>query len=113
MRIYNSSLIVDNNLYLTTSPIITSDERLKTDITPITNALEKIEKIHGYTFRHKFTYQKAGGVIAQEINSVLPEAVKNLSTGYYGVQYDALIGLLIEAIHELNQKIDQKNNTQL
>lgn len=113
VRIYNSSLTVDNNLYLAVSPIITSDERLKTDITPITNALEKIEKIHGYTFRHKFTYQKAGGVIAQEINEVLPEAVKNLASGYYGVQYDALIGLLIESIRELNQKINQKNNTQL
>lgn len=113
VRIYNSSLIVDNNLYLSVSPIITSDERLKTEITPITNALEKLEKIHGYTFRHKYSYQKAGGVIAQEINTILPEAVKTLSTGYYGVQYDALIGLLIEAIHELKEKLDQKNNTQL
>lgn len=113
VRIFNSSLIVDNNLYLSISPIISSDERLKTEITPITNALEKLEKIHGYTFRHKYSYQKAGGVIAQEINSVLPEAVKTLSTGYYGVQYDAIIGLLIEAIHELKEKLDQKNNTQL
>lgn len=103
VRIYNSSLSIDNNLFLSSAPIITSDQRLKTDVAKIENALDKLARIRGYTFRYANSGQKSAGVIAQEVKEILPEAVQIVNGGYYGVQYDALIGLIIEAIHELRE----------
>uniref|UniRef100_A0A6C0KS55 Peptidase S74 domain-containing protein n=1 Tax=viral metagenome TaxID=1070528 RepID=A0A6C0KS55_9ZZZZ len=105
VRILNSSLSVDNTLTLNSSPIISSDSRLKFEINSIENALDKIDAIHGYTFRYKYSNEKSGGILAQELITVLPEAVKSLPNGYYGVQYDVIIGLLIECIRELKAKI--------
>jgi len=98
--------------YSTTIP---SDERLKTGITTVTNALDKIKDIRGVEFTIKSSGQRSAGVIAQEVEKVLPQAVKEkalpLQTGdettkYKTVQYDALHALLIEAIKELSDKIE-------
>jgi hypothetical protein len=108
-----------------------SDERLKENITPISNALEKVQKISGVTFNSNDTAAEFGytdkktqvGVIAQEIEAVLPEIVVpapfdigqdddgneySLSGEYYKtVQYDKLIPLLIEAIKEQQNHINR------
>ncbi len=86
-----------------------SDERLKDNIEYIHNPLNKIHKIGGYTFdwneKQQVYHGHDVGVLAQEIEEVLPEAVRDRSGGYKGVQYDKIIPLLIEGIKELKEKV--------
>jgi hypothetical protein len=94
-----------------------SDIRLKENIQPIQNALEKVESISGNTYDWKEGYEEIHshkgndvGVIAQEIEAVLPQLVVNRDNGYKAVQYEKIIPLLIEAIKELSNKIDRLEN---
>jgi hypothetical protein len=87
-----------------------SDVALKSDIEVIPNALDKIDEVRGVTFtRHNG--QKSAGIIAQELEKILPEAVKekklSLIDGeqYKTVEYDAIHGLLIQAIKELKDEL--------
>jgi len=92
----------------------TSDIRFKENITPISNALHKLNKIGGYEFDwkneeelvalHGFTGHDVG-VIAQEIEEVLPEVVTDRDSGYKAVKYEKIVPLLIQAIKELQQEI--------
>ena len=82
-----------------------SDVALKSDINPITAALEKVSQIGGYTYLKDGDDQKRTGVLAQEIQKVLPEAVHTSEDGILGVAYGNLTGLLIEAVKELNAKV--------
>lgn len=82
-----------------------SDRRLKTDIVKITNALEKVNQINGYTFTMLGTGKRQAGVIAQEIEKVLPEVVVKNENGYLTVMYSNIISLLIEAIKELDNEV--------
>jgi len=87
----------------------TSDQRLKDNIKPIPNALDKVLSISGNTFDWNEKSDKEGteaGVIAQEILEVLPEAVITRDNGYLAVRYEQLVPLLIEAIKELKVEID-------
>ena len=88
-----------------------SDERLKTNIKPIDDPLAKVISIGGYTFDWTEESDKEGsstGVIAQEIEKLgLPDLVTTRKkTGYKAVDYEKLVPLLIEAIKELNTKVD-------
>ena len=92
-----------------------SDVALKTDIEMIPNALDKIDEVRGVTFtRHNG--QKSAGIIAQELEKVLPEAVREkklaLHDGkeYKTVEYDAIHGLLINCIKELKEEIKELKN---
>jgi len=102
---------------------LTSDIRLKTDIESIDNALDKVCKISGFTYKHNEAAkvrcnidtgdQRYVGVSAQDVQQVLPEAVKPAPSNdeYLTVQYEKLVPLLIEAIKELKNEIDElKNN---
>lgn len=88
----------------TGSVTCTSDARLKTNITKIPNALAGIEQINGVTFnwsdpaKSQATYI---GVIAQDVQKVFPQAVVTLDSGYFAVDYGALVAPLIEAVKEL------------
>ena len=88
-----------------------SDRNLKDNIQPIENPLEKMEKIGGYTFvwnNKQSTYQgKDVGVVAQEIQEVLPEIVSGRANGYLGVKYEKIVPLLIESIKENTKKIKE------
>jgi len=92
-----------------------SDERLKTDIKKIENATDKVSQLNGYTFTYKADGKKSAGVIAQEVEKVLPSAVSEKElplkmdddVAYKTVQYDQIIGLLIESIKELKQEINE------
>ena len=85
-----------------------SDKRLKDNIVTIGSPLQKIGRIGGYEFdwnENQHVYRGHDvGVIAQEIEEVIPEAVKDRDGGYKGVQYDKIIPLLIEGIKELTKK---------
>ena len=87
---------------------------MKTDITNITNALEKVLSLRGVEFTWNDTLKehhgyegRDTGVIAQDVEKVLPEVVQHRDNGYMAVKYEKMIGLLIEAIKELNIKVDK------
>jgi hypothetical protein len=94
-----------------------SDIRLKENIIPIENALSKVESISGNTYDWKEGFDEIHshkgndvGVIAQEIEEILPQIVTNRDNGYKAVQYEKIIPLLIEAIKELSSKVDRLEN---
>lgn len=90
-----------------------SDIRLKTNITQLTNALGKLDMINGYNFEYKDRAgEKQVGVIAQEVQTVLPEAVKLTERVFNGEKMLAvneikIVPLLIEAIKELKREVDK------
>jgi hypothetical protein len=93
-----------------------SDIRLKNNIMPLTNMLEKLEKIRGISFEWNESSKSLGfsvgereiGVIAQEVETEFPELVYNLKAHEYkAVSYDKMAGVLIEAIKELKAKHDE------
>jgi hypothetical protein len=89
----------------------TSDKRLKDNIKPIQNACEKINKIGGYEFdwndKQELYEGHDVGVIAQEIEAVLPEVVETREDGYKAVDYKKIVPLLIQAIKEQQKQIDE------
>jgi hypothetical protein len=87
----------------------TSDVNLKTNIQTVENALETVNSLRGVSFDWKETGKKSYGVIAQELEEILPELVKN--SEIKSVNYDGLIGVLIEAIKELKAEIEEIKNT--
>lgn len=86
----------------------TSDKNLKDNIKNIENPLDKIVKINGVTFNwnsSQETYTGTDvGVIAQEIEEIIPEAVTTRENGYKAVKYEKIIPLLIESIKELKDR---------
>jgi trimeric autotransporter adhesin len=106
-----------------------SDERLKENIELISNALDKVMSLRGVTYQPNSIAESLGykkqnevGVLAQDVERVLPEAVKpapfdimlfeNIEVSrsgenYKTVQYEKLVPLLIEAIKELNKEVQQ------
>lgn len=90
-----------------------SDSRLKTNVEPISGALDKLSKIRGVYFDWIPTpgvHDNEGhdiGVIAQEVESVFPEVVTTRSNGYKAVKYEKLIALLIQSNKELLARIEK------
>ena len=85
-----------------------SDITLKENIQPIENALDKVSKIRGVTFNYIDKPDvRVPGVIAQELQEVLPEAVYETENGKLAVRYDNTIALLLEAIKELKKEVEE------
>jgi hypothetical protein len=88
-----------------------SDERLKENVEVIGSAVEKVEAIGGYTFDWipmEGIHVHSGhdiGVIAQEIEAVLPELVTTRDNGYKAVKYEKLTAVLIQAVKELSERV--------
>lgn len=91
-----------------------SDIRIKTNIEVIPDAIEKVQKLSGYTYdRTDKEVPRQTGVIAQELLNVLPEAVRGGPTeedpdGHYSVAYGNMVGLLIEGMKEQQNQIDKQ-----
>ena len=90
-----------------------SDKNFKENITPIENPIEKIRKISGNTYDWKADLKDVHGyegndvgVIAQEIEEVLPQIVTTRENGYKAVKYEKLVALLIEGIKAQQNQID-------
>ena len=106
----DGTLHVDGDVVAFSSTI--SDKRLKHDIEPIENALEKVGQLNGCTFTYSSDGKKSAGLIAQDVEKVLPSAVTEKAlpltmddgNTYKVLQYDQTIGLLVEAIKELTAK---------
>jgi hypothetical protein len=109
-------LYVNGSLWYQSGGLQGSDERWKKNISGVKNALEKVINLHGVTYEwKKEEYQDKGfdngrhyGVLAQEVEKVLPEAVKEDPNGYKGVAYNELIPILIEAIKEQQKMIEDQ-----
>lgn len=93
----------------------TSDRRLKENIVKMSESLEKVNQINGYSYNYINNETKLVGVIAQELEAILPEAVYNftpegvtpdIAVPYKAVRYDLIVPLLVEAIKELNAKVN-------
>lgn len=96
-------LYVSGSIRATGSITANSDARLKKNIERIENALEKVGQISGYTYNTIYDEDRHAGVIAQEIDKVLPEIVNKGNDGLMGVEYGNISALLIEAIKDLKK----------
>jgi cytoskeletal protein CcmA (bactofilin family) len=97
---------VDGKVRSSQGFLLSSDARLKTDLAGIDSALDKVRKISGYTYRRLNDPAREAGVMAQEIEGVLEEAVfTDAITGYKSVSYPGIVALLIEAVKELAQRV--------
>ena len=88
----------------------TSDVTLKENVTPISNAIDKVLSISGNTFtwnkKSAYNGEEGTGIIAQEIEALgLPGLTTTRENGTKAVRYDRLVPLLIEAIKELSNKV--------
>ncbi len=90
--------------------VTTSDARLKTSVTPITDALAKLHCLNGVTFQMEGDPRQRIGLLAQEVQAVAPEAVIE-TEGVLRLAYGNLIGLLVEAIKDLSLQVDQLKRT--
>jgi len=86
--------------------IYSSDKSLKTNITQLNNALEKVKQLEGVSFNWKETGRKDMGLIAQDVEKVIPEIVHTSEEGLKSVEYGNLVAILIEAVKEQQEEID-------
>ena len=91
------------------STTVASDENLKKDITIVGDAVTKVEGLKGVTFKWKKSDAESAGVIAQDVEKVLPEVVKTVQdpdgNPYKAVNYSGITSILIEAIKDLSARI--------
>jgi hypothetical protein len=83
----------------------TSDVTLKQDVSVIDNALEMISQLEGVSWKWKESLEPSLGVTAQNVEEVAPELVSN--GDHKSVNYNGLIGILIEAVKELKSEVDE------
>jgi hypothetical protein len=84
-----------------------SDKTLKKDVITLENSLDKVLNLRGVSFTKIDSNKKGIGVIAQEVQEVLPEVVVENSDGILSVAYGNIVGVLIEAIKEQQKQIDE------
>jgi hypothetical protein len=94
------------NLTATANVTAYSDARLKKDLDPIADALEKVQSLTGYTYTRIDSGERHTGLIAQEVQKVLPEAVMD-NGEHLSLAYGNMVGLLIEAIKAQQLQIDE------
>lgn len=105
--ITNGQLTVNGDVTSTGSFDSTSDIRVKTNIRPIDNALDTVLKLEGVLYDRIDTHQKNQmGLIAQHLLPHVPQVVNGNDQDGYTVSYPNLVALLIEAVKDLNKKID-------
>jgi hypothetical protein len=101
-------LQVLGDIHATGDIIAFSDRRYKTNLSVIPTPLEKLSQLYGYTYNFVDNYIRHTGVIAQEVQQVLPEAVRTDNEGKLSVAYGNMAGLFIESIKELNTKHEKE-----
>lgn len=87
-----------------------SDERTKENIETITTGLDIVDSLRGVYYNKIGEDERRVGVIAQEVEQVLPEVVKTDTQGMKSVDYGKMVGVLIEAIKDLKTELDQLKN---
>jgi len=117
-HIFNGTVQVNGNVHATgnvRSQHSSSDSRLKTDLQKIEGALDKVNELTGYTFEYiNKPGSRATGLVAQDVEKVLPEVVyeyiEDDGEDYKALRYENMMGLLVEAIKELKQDVDDLKN---
>ena len=126
---FQKNLTVGTNETFTTHPLyvvgdiaatgnviayVSSDERLKTAITPLENSLEKVKKLNPIDFAWKNRDTGWGtespadmGLLAQDVEKQFPSIVKEMKDGYKGIRYDRLIPVLVDCIKTQDSKIEE------
>lgn len=99
------------SLYAQTFVYETSDIRLKKDIEELKSPAEKLSQLRGVSYKMKDSDKTKFGLIAQEVEKVYPEMIKDMGDGYKGVDYIGMIGPLVGAIKELKQENDTLKET--
>jgi hypothetical protein len=101
-------LTVDGTIYATNDIFTDSDISYKLNFEVIQSSLDKISQLNGYTFNRNDTSinQRFTGLIAQEVQSILPEAIITKHDGKLRVMYGNLAGLFVEGFKELKKEID-------
>ena len=99
------------NIVATGNVSASSDLRFKSNIKVIANALSKVASMRGVTFDREGQSDRKAGVIAQEVEAVLPEVVKTDELGYKSVCYGNMVSVLIEAIKELTERVEELEMT--
>jgi hypothetical protein len=115
MRLENDGDLHADGDVIAYSTTTASDRKLKDNITTVEDALDKVKQLNGVEFTWKKDGKKSAGVIAQDVEKVLPQAVKivkdlNSDDEYKTVKYDALISILVESIKELSAKVEKLEN---
>ena len=100
-------LDVAGTIRATGDVIAYSDERVKENIKTIDSSLEKVNKLRGVEFNKIGEDKKSIGVIAQEVEKILPEVIATDDEGMKSVAYGNMVGVLIEAIKELNAEVKE------
>jgi alpha-tubulin suppressor-like RCC1 family protein len=98
-------LHVIGNIYATGDITALSDKRHKEDLLVIDSALDKVKRLTGYTYT--LHGNRSAGLLAQDVLEVLPEVVKGSEDTNYSLAYGNLTGLTIEAIKELDKRVDR------
>jgi len=108
-NINGSGYFNGNNLTVTGTVTQNSDESLKNNIRTISDGLEKVLKLRGVEFNRKDEEESIQhiGLIAQEVEKIIPEVVTKDMDGLKSVAYGNLVAVLVESIKELNQKVDR------
>jgi hypothetical protein len=106
LNISDYILNINGNMGITGNIFNASDSNLKHNIITYPNALDNILKCRGVLYEFKDDYKKNIGVIAQEIEKIIPEIVETTTDGMKNVNYLGFIGIIIEAIKDLNNKIE-------
>ena len=106
VRVYNNKRIYTGGDILAGGNVTAySDIRRKKDLVKLDNALGKVEQLTGYTYTSKTDNKRYTGLIAQDVQKVLPEAVhKEELDGHLSLAYGNMAGLFVEAIKELTRK---------
>lgn len=94
------------DVYATGEMLMSSDVRLKAEIRVIRDALVKVKQIGGYTFTKLGRKERSAGVLAQEVQLVLPEVVHTDVDGYMCVSYGNMVALLVEAIKDMSMRLE-------
>jgi len=104
---FTGSISVSGSITATGDITAYSDARLKTDIETITGALDRVRKLRGVTFSRRDTGNRGVGLIAQELAAIVPAAVMTHEDGLLSVAFGNLVGVLIEAVKDLADKVDR------
>lgn len=104
---FTGSISVSGSITATGDITAYSDARLKTDVETIAGALDRVRKLRGVTFTRRDTGSRGVGLVAQELAPIVPEAVMTHEDGLLSVAYGNLVGVLIEAVKELADKVER------
>ena len=104
---FTSNVSISGRLDTLGNVASTSDKAVKTELSVIQGALDKIEQLNGYLYRRIDTGDRETGLLAQEVKEVLPEAVHQGENGMYSLAYGNLAGLFVEGIKELKHRLER------